>query len=59
VSKNPEIIVIAGCNGSGKSTIAPHLLRDAFGLKDFVNALRLLKVCRHIRLNPYRLKPDD
>ena len=38
VSENPKIIVIAGCNGAGKSTIAPHLLRDAFGLKDFVNA---------------------
>lgn len=37
-NKNPKIIIIAGCNGSGKSTIAPHLLRDAFGLKDFVNA---------------------
>ena len=35
---NPKIIVIAGCNGAGKSTIAPHLLRDSFGLKDFVNA---------------------
>ncbi len=38
MSANPKIIVIAGCNGAGKSTIAPHLLRDAFGLKDFVNA---------------------
>lgn len=38
MSKTPKIIVIAGCNGAGKSTIAPHLLRDAFGLKDFVNA---------------------
>lgn len=37
-ANNPKIIVIAGCNGSGKSTIAPHILRDAFGLKDFVNA---------------------
>ncbi|MDQ3087387.1 MAG: zeta toxin family protein [Acidobacteriota bacterium] len=36
--ENPKIIVIAGCNGAGKSTIAPHLLRDAFGLKEFVNA---------------------
>ena len=36
--ETPKIIVIAGCNGAGKSTIAPHLLRDAFGLKDFVNA---------------------
>jgi predicted ABC-type ATPase len=38
VSKTPKIIVIAGCNGAGKSTIVPHLLRDALGLKDFVNA---------------------
>ena len=38
MNENPKIIVIAGCNGAGKSTIAPHLLRDAFGLKDFVNA---------------------
>ena len=38
MSEHPKIIVIAGCNGAGKSTIAPHLLRDAFGLKDFVNA---------------------
>ena len=38
MSERPKIIVIAGCNGAGKSTIAPHLLRDAFGLKDFVNA---------------------
>ncbi len=38
MSKDPKIIVVAGCNGAGKSTIAPHLLRDAFGLKDFVNA---------------------
>ncbi len=38
MSKKSKIIVIAGCNGAGKSTIAPHLLRDAFGLKDFVNA---------------------
>ena len=38
MNENPKIIVIAGCNGAGKSTIAPHLLRDALGLKDFVNA---------------------
>ena len=38
MNENLKIIVIAGCNGAGKSTIAPHLLRDAFGLKDFVNA---------------------
>lgn len=38
MNESPKIIVISGCNGAGKSTIAPHLLRDAFGLKDFVNA---------------------
>ena len=38
MNENPKIIVVAGCNGAGKSTIAPHLFRDAFGLKDFVNA---------------------
>lgn len=38
MNETPKIIVIAGCNGAGKSTIAPHLLRDGFGLKDFVNA---------------------
>ena len=31
-------MVIAGPNGAGKSTIAPHLLRDALGLREFVNA---------------------
>ncbi len=38
MNQKPKIIIIAGCNGAGKSTIAPHLLRDTFGLKDFVNA---------------------
>jgi predicted ABC-type ATPase len=37
-NKKPKIIVIGGCNGSGKSTIAPHLLRDSFELNEFVNA---------------------
>jgi predicted ABC-type ATPase len=42
-NKKPKIIVIAGCNGSGKSTIAPHLLRDSLELKDFVNADTIAK----------------
>lgn len=35
---NPQVIVIAGPNGAGKSTLAPSLLRDTFGLLEFVNA---------------------
>jgi predicted ABC-type ATPase len=34
----PQIIVIAGPNGAGKSTVAPFLLRDTFGVSEFVNA---------------------
>ncbi len=34
----PSVIVIAGANGAGKSTIAPYLLRDQFGVFDYVNA---------------------
>ncbi|MFL6230735.1 MAG: AAA family ATPase [Pyrinomonadaceae bacterium] len=35
---NPQVVVIAGPNGAGKSTLAPFLLRDTFGLMEFVNA---------------------
>lgn len=35
---NPSVIVIAGPNGAGKSTIAPFLLRDRFGVMNYVNA---------------------
>jgi predicted ABC-type ATPase len=35
---NPQVVVIAGPNGAGKSTLAPFLLRDSFGLMEFVNA---------------------
>lgn len=35
---SPQLIVITGPNGAGKSTLAPHLLRDALGIKEFVNA---------------------
>ena len=34
----PDVIVIAGPNGAGKSTLAPVLLRDTFGILEFVNA---------------------
>jgi predicted ABC-type ATPase len=32
----PHIIVIAGSNGSGKSTATPALLQDTVHIKDFV-----------------------
>jgi predicted ABC-type ATPase len=35
---NPQVVIIAGPNGAGKSTLAPALLRDTFGLLEFVNA---------------------
>ncbi|HSK72848.1 MAG TPA: zeta toxin family protein, partial [Pyrinomonadaceae bacterium] len=34
----PHVIVIAGANGAGKSTVAPFLLRDKLGISEFVNA---------------------
>lgn len=34
----PVAVIIAGSNGSGKSTIAPELLRDFAGVREFVNA---------------------
>ena len=34
----PRLVVIAGPNGAGKSTLAPTILRDTFGLLEFVNA---------------------
>jgi predicted ABC-type ATPase len=36
--ENPRVIIIAGPNGAGKSTLAPFLLRDRFGLLEYVNA---------------------
>jgi predicted ABC-type ATPase len=35
---NPQVIIIAGPNGAGKTTLAPFLLRDTFGLMEYVNA---------------------
>lgn len=34
----PQLVVISGPNGAGKTTLAPFLLRDTFGLLEFVNA---------------------
>ncbi len=34
----PSVIVLAGPNGSGKTTSAPRLLRDVLGVVTFVNA---------------------
>ncbi|MBF0154438.1 MAG: zeta toxin family protein [Magnetococcales bacterium] len=36
--KSPHIFVIAGPNGAGKSTTAPVLLRQHYGVHDYVNA---------------------
>lgn len=33
-----HLVILAGPNGAGKSTLAPALLRDTFGLLDYVNA---------------------
>jgi len=37
-TQSPKVIIIAGPNGGGKSTLAPHLLKDTFGLLEYVNA---------------------
>lgn len=34
----PDVVVISGANGAGKSTLAPYLLRDTFGIREYVNA---------------------
>src|SRR5258708_3601946 len=38
LSSSPAIVVVAGPNGAGKTTAAPFLLRDAFGVREYVNA---------------------
>jgi len=35
---SPQVVIIAGPNGAGKSTLAPFLLRDTFGVLEYVNA---------------------
>ncbi|MGH7200721.1 MAG: AAA family ATPase [Planctomycetaceae bacterium] len=37
-SERPVVVVVAGPNGAGKSTAAPPLVRDLFGVTQFVNA---------------------
>jgi predicted ABC-type ATPase len=34
----PHLVVLAGPNGSGKTTIAPRLLKDKLAVNEFVNA---------------------
>ncbi|HJR68828.1 MAG TPA: AAA family ATPase, partial [Gammaproteobacteria bacterium] len=34
----PQIVAVAGPNGAGKSTTAPAIVRQAFGIEEFVNA---------------------
>ena len=36
--RTPSIVVLAGPNGAGKSSTGPALLRDTFGITEFVNA---------------------
>jgi predicted ABC-type ATPase len=37
MKETPRVVVIGGSNGAGKSTCAPKLLRDRFGLMEFAN----------------------
>jgi len=34
----PQAIAIAGPNGAGKTTLSPYLIRDEYGLSEYVNA---------------------
>ena len=34
----PTIVILAGPNGAGKSTLAPKIIRDEWGITEFVNA---------------------
>lgn len=38
IEANPNVIVVAGANGAGKSTAAPSLLQDLLEVTEFVNA---------------------
>jgi predicted ABC-type ATPase len=38
LSKMPDIFIIAGCNGAGKTTAAYNLLPEVFKTVEFVNA---------------------
>lgn len=39
----PELFIIAGCNGAGKTTAAYNLLPEVFQTVDFVNADEIAK----------------
>lgn len=38
MKRRAQIVAIAGPNGAGKSTTAPAIVRQAFGIEEFVNA---------------------
>ena len=38
MNRRPHVVVLAGSNGAGKSTMAPVLLRGKLGVDEFVNA---------------------
>lgn len=42
-SSAPAMAVLAGPNGAGKTPMAPWLLRDGWGIRDFVNADEVAK----------------
>ena len=42
-STAPVLVVLSGPNGAGKSTLAPWLLRDGWGIQEFVNADEIAK----------------
>ncbi|HET9130985.1 MAG TPA: hypothetical protein VFO86_08565 [Terriglobia bacterium] len=58
----PNVVVIAGPNGAGKSTLAPALLRDTFGVLEYVSTYWMAGI-EHVRETIpfprmlYRLKP--
>jgi predicted ABC-type ATPase len=56
---HPQIIIIAGPNGAGKSTIAPFLLRDRFGVMNYVNADTIASGLSAFAPETLRLKQDE
>ena len=41
--KMPNLYIIAGCNGAGKTTASYSILPDMLGCKEFVNADEIAK----------------
>jgi predicted ABC-type ATPase len=53
---SPQIIIIAGPNGVGKSTLAPFLLRDKLNLTEYMNADTKMQVdCLILRTRVFGL----